>query len=90
MEATGTWRYDGGGYFDCFGRSNDTGDYGIGCSNGVFPNYKVIPKNSSKADPNSGTGDVCQEKPYIWKEDCAKAKFSFRCVNAENADNVKG
>ena len=70
--------YDGDGHFDCYG-SSLRGDYGIGCSNGLASNNMVMPNNLSIADPNGGTGEVCQEKPDIWKQGCTKASFSFRC-----------
>ena len=78
VEVTGQWRYDGDGHFDCHG-SSLRGDYGIGCSNGLASKYKVMPTNLSIADLVSGTGEVCQEKPDIWKQGCTKASFSFRC-----------
>ena len=78
FEATGTWRYDGNGSFECIG--GEKGNFGVGCSNGVGLAYKVFPLKQ-KFDSVAGTARICQDKPKIWKEvlNCVNAQVYFRC-----------
>ena len=90
MEAVGRWKYDGAGYFECKGGGH-TGDYGIGCADGIGCtsnrksdniNYSLYPRDKALFDGKLGTGHICQELPNLWKKEypCDKAQLFFKCV----------
>ena len=96
-EVAGIWKTNQGEAFECKGgemyKTNTSitseelpnvksvRSFGIGCSEGPFVNFKVLPLvvNGGVPDTIAGTGLVCQDKPNYWNTTCTIASFSFRC-----------
>ena len=75
QELKGEWHYEKDKTFVCNG--NENGTYGVGCSNGVDNNLKVLTQGSFNS--KDGIGEICQYQPNIWGENCNNATISFKC-----------